>query len=104
MIATEKTHIISTPGILGGKPRIDGTRIAVEHIAIDYNNGERPEEIADNYEGITLADVFAALAYYFDHKTMIDERIEAGIKRVEELKKNTPPSPLINKLKTEGRT
>lgn len=95
MITIEKRHIVATPNVLGGKPRIDGTRIAVEHIAIAYNSGQRPEEIVDNYEGILLSDVFAALTYYFDHKDEIDKRIEEGKKFVKKLRNNTPPDYIL---------
>lgn len=75
MAVTQRKHIIATPGVLGGKPRIDGTRIAVEHIAIAYNSNLSIDEIVESYQGITHADVFAALAYYYDHKGEIDAKI-----------------------------
>ncbi len=71
-----KKHIVATPGVLGGKPRIDRTRISVEHIAIAYNSGLSIENIVESYQGITHSDVFAALAYYYDNKEEIDAKIK----------------------------
>lgn len=85
MAALEKKHIVATPGILGGKARINGTRIAVEHIAIAYNSGQSIDEIVESYQGITHADVFAALAYYYDHKEEVDAMIKQDEQEYEKL-------------------
>ncbi len=56
--------IVSTSGIVGGRPHIAGTRISVRTIAIWYKHGSTPEEIADQYDHLNLARVYTALAYY----------------------------------------
>jgi uncharacterized protein (DUF433 family) len=35
----ERVRIVSTPGICGGKPRIDGHRITVKHVVLDHQRG-----------------------------------------------------------------
>lgn len=71
-------HIEVTPGIAGGKPRIAGHRITVAQIAVWHERlGKSADEIATEYD-LTLADVFAALAYYFDHRLEIDLSINEG--------------------------
>ena len=83
-------HIAITPGILGGKPRIAGHRISVEDIAVWHNKmGRAVEEIADTYN-LSLSDVYAALAYYHDHREEIDKSIDDGEKLVAEMKKEIP--------------
>jgi uncharacterized protein (DUF433 family) len=72
--ATDITHIVSTPGIRSGKPRIRGHRIAVHDIAIRSREGLHPEEIAELYR-LTLGEVHAALSYYYDHRDRIDREI-----------------------------
>lgn len=68
-------RIISTPGTVGGKPRIKGRRIAVQHIAVwHYQMGQSVGEIAREYD-LDEADVIAALDYYATHKAEIDARI-----------------------------
>ena len=90
-----EARIVSTPGTCGGKPRIDGHRIKVEHIAVMYERmGMTPDEIVTELPTITLAHVHAALAYYYDHKQQIDTDIEEGKRFVEELKAKSPPSKL----------
>ena len=58
-----------------GKAHIRGRRITVEDVAIWHERlGRSADEIAAEYD-LTLADVYAALAYYFDHRDDIDRRI-----------------------------
>lgn len=72
MTTVSKEHISKTPGICGGKACIAGHRIRVMDIVVMNERwGFSPDQIADQYPGITLADVHAALAYYFDHPAEI---------------------------------
>ncbi len=89
------SQIVSTPGTRGGKPRIDGHRITVQDVVVWHERmGMSPDEIVSAHPTITLAQVHAALAYYFEHKDQIDADIEEGMRSVEELKAKTPPSKL----------
>jgi uncharacterized protein (DUF433 family) len=75
-VKTLDQHIEITPGVAGGKPRIAGRRITVQNIAIWHEwKGHSADEIATEYD-LTLADVYAALAYYYDHHLEIDEAIK----------------------------
>ena len=91
-------HIEITAGIAGGKPRIAGHRITVQDIVIWHERmGRSVEEICSEY-GLMLAEVYAALAYYFDHQAEIDQSMENQEDFVKELRKRTP-SALEQKLK-----
>lgn len=69
-------RIVRTAGIRGGKPRIAGHRITVSDVAIWHERmGMSPDEIVSEYPTITLSDVHAALAYYFDHRDELDRDI-----------------------------
>lgn len=83
-------HIDCTPGVAGGKPRVAGHRITVQNIAIWHERlGRSADEIASEYD-LTLADVHAALAYYFDHRAEIDRSIQEGEAFTEALRQGTP--------------
>jgi uncharacterized protein (DUF433 family) len=91
-------HIEMTPGVASGKPRIAGHRITVQNIAIWHERmGMTADEIASEY-ALSLADVYAALAYYWDHREEIEESIKADDAFVAELRRKTP-SVLKEKLK-----
>lgn len=82
-------HIEISPEIAGGKPRITGHRITVQNVVIWHERmGLSADEIASNY-GLSLADVYAALAYYYDHRQEIDETILADESYVAELRSRT---------------
>lgn len=83
-------HIVSTPGIVGGKPRIVDHRITVQDIAIWHERmGKSADEIALDY-GLTLAEIYAALSYYFDHRKDIDESIRESDEFVVRVRKENP--------------
>jgi uncharacterized protein (DUF433 family) len=95
----DRVRIISTPGICGGRPRIDGHRITVEDVAIWHERlGMSPDEIVSAYPSITLSDVHAALAYYYEYRAQIDAAIREGEQFVAAMKAKAPPSLLRQKL------
>lgn len=84
-------HIEITPGICGSKPRIAGHRIKVQNIVLWYERmGMSPDEIVYHYPSISLADVHAALAYYYDHIEEIRKDIEDDEVFARETKTKTP--------------
>jgi uncharacterized protein (DUF433 family) len=90
-------HIEITPNVAGGKPRIAGRRITVQDIVIWHEKlGKSANEIATEYD-ISLADVHAALAYYFDHRIEMDKQMAESKAFVEALKQKTP-SKVAQKL------
>ena len=100
MEAIKIQHITKTSGVCGGKGCIAGHRIRVMDVVLWHEmRGYSPDEIVEMFPGITLADVHAALAYYFDHR----EEINADFKRDQEVaEKLRPhfPSKLQEKLRS----
>jgi uncharacterized protein (DUF433 family) len=86
-----REHIVSTPDTCGGKPRIAGSRIRVKDVAIWHDHQRMtPSEIVSNWPHLTLASVYAALAYYHDHREEINAEIVADQAWYEEQKANSP--------------
>ena len=56
------TQIVSTPGVLGGKPRIDGTRISVEMILELLSLEWTIENIMEEFD-LTREQILATLSY-----------------------------------------
>ena len=73
-----------------GVAKIIGSRAKVRQIVMDTQNGLTPERIHEEYPHLSLAQIHAALAYYYDHQAEIDADIEAGIKMVEEMRAANP--------------
>lgn len=99
MTAIISEHIEITPGVCGGKPRIAGHRIRVQDIVIWYERQSlTPNEIVHQFPSITLADIHAALAYYYDHIEEIRQHIRESDEWVTQMAAKTP-SILQRKLK-----
>jgi uncharacterized protein (DUF433 family) len=82
-------HIVVTPGIAGGKPHIAEHRITVQNVVLWHERlGLSADEIASEYD-LSLGDVYAALAYYYDHREAIDQSIRADEDFVAEPRKMT---------------
>jgi uncharacterized protein (DUF433 family) len=89
---TEYAHIVRSADMLGGEARLSGTRIRVRDISTARDvAGLSPEEIAATvYPDLTLAQIYAALAYYEDHRVEIDEASQSESQRVDQFLKDHP--------------
>ncbi len=70
-VRTEHPHIVRHEGVCGGEPVIDGLRVSVRQVATLQLRGETIPEVAEAL-GLTDAQVFHALSFYFDHRDEID--------------------------------
>jgi uncharacterized protein (DUF433 family) len=78
-------------GYCGGKPHILGHRIKVKHIAVMHERTRMsPAQIVEDLPSITLAQVHAALAYYYDHRDEIEVEIAEEEREYEALKAKQP--------------
>ena len=62
--------IVIDPEIVGGKPVIRGTRLAVEFILAMLAAGQSESDLVENYPGLTREDILACLSYasYLAHE------------------------------------
>ena len=66
-------HISKDPRVCSGRPCVEGTRVRVVDILALHEDGLSPEQIVKEFTTLRgPADVFAALLYYYDHKSEID--------------------------------
>ena len=73
--------IAINPKVRGGRPCLAGTGLRVTDLVMAYLFHKRTtDEIASDYS-ISLAQVHAALAYYYEHKSELDEDIRQQIKK-----------------------
>ncbi len=67
----------------GGVIRVGGTRVTLDTIVRSFNRGMSPEEIVIAYPAVSLADVYAVVAYYLRHEDEINEYIREREQRAE---------------------
>jgi uncharacterized protein (DUF433 family) len=79
------TLIVSTPDVCEGRPRITGKRFSVEQIATLTKEGLSPQQILCEYDFLTLAEVHAALAYYYANQEQIEQYLVDEIAEYQQL-------------------
>jgi len=74
---TTHPYIVSLADYCGGSPVIKGTKFPVRSV-VNYVlcQGISPEELVGEFPHLTLAQVYDALSYYYDHKEAIDQDIQ----------------------------
>ncbi len=55
-----------------GVALIRGTRVHLETIIAAFHQGDSPEQIVDSFDVLTLADVYAVIAYYLNNREEVD--------------------------------
>ena len=58
-----------------GVVRVGGTRVTLDTVVGAFNDGATAEEITSQYPSLSLADTYAAIAYYLRHRNETDEYI-----------------------------
>jgi prevent-host-death family protein len=88
--------IVTTPNVRSGKPCIAGRRITASDVVIWHERMRMaPQQIAVTYD-LSLAEVYAALAYYHAHQDEIEAEIKESLRFAAALQ-HQAPSPLDRK-------
>src|SRR4029077_16318237 len=83
---------------------IDDTATKVIELALDQiAHGWSAEEIHFQHPHLSLGQIHAALAYYYDHKADFDAEIQRSLERVEQLRAEASESPIIKKIARNGQ-
>ncbi len=77
VILTEHPHIVRIPGVQNGDAIIRDKVVTVQHMVLmTHRFGQTPEQIAKEWNPhLSLAEIYDALSYYYDHKKEIDDVI-----------------------------
>jgi uncharacterized protein (DUF433 family) len=60
--------------------RIGNTRVTLDSVVAAFHRGETPEEIAQNYDALSLAEIYRSIGYYLSHQSEIDRYLEHRFK------------------------
>jgi len=87
-----------------GVAYVGDSRLKVIHVVMDkLAHGSTPEEYVEQHpDVITVAEAYAAMAYYYDHKAEFDEQIEAEHQEYLALRAQAGESPTLKKARTLG--
>ncbi len=70
-----------------GAIRIEGTRVSLDSVVHHFNQGRTPEDIVRSFPTLNLRDVYAVIAYYLGHRSVVDAYIERQEVKAEELRR-----------------
>jgi len=86
-----------------GRAWVDDTNVKVIEIVLDHlAYGWNPETIQEHHPHLLLAQVYAALAWYYDHQTEMDAEIELQDERLRALRAAAAPSSLQRRARRRG--
>jgi uncharacterized protein (DUF433 family) len=97
--------------------RVGKSRVALDVVVREFNNGADPESIADAYPTLDAADLYVVLAYYIRNREAVDRYIAARRAQAEDLRREietaqpdrsrlrgkTPSPPRAEGGRKEGR-
>jgi uncharacterized protein (DUF433 family) len=87
-----------------GRGWIDDTNVKVIEVVLDKLGwGLSPEEIRAGYPNLSLAQIHAALSYYYDHQAEYDAEIARQSEEADRLRAASLSSPLRQKLRAMGK-
>lgn len=76
--------------------RIAGSRVSLDSVIYDFLSGLSPESIVDNYDTLTLEQVYGAITYYLAHRDALDAHLQRNRAKFEALRLQTRAShPLL---------
>jgi len=80
----------------GDSYRITDTRVSLDSIVYDYLSGLSPESIADNFDTLSLEQVYGAITYYLSHRDEVDQHLMRDREKFDALRKEAREShPLL---------
>src|SRR5579872_717957 len=87
-----------------GVAYIHGTRMKVSQIAAEATQlGYSPQQIQEAHEHLSLAQIHAALAYYYAHRAQIEAEIERRSRSVQEMQAKIRPVATRKELEARLR-
>ena len=99
VVETRYEHIVLDDA---GVPRIVDTTMKVIELILERDAyGWSAEELHFQHPYLSLGQIYSALAFYADHQEALDHDIDRRRKRVDDLRKVTPVSPLVARLKAQ---
>ncbi|MGH9874330.1 MAG: DUF433 domain-containing protein [Pyrinomonadaceae bacterium] len=84
--------------------RISGTRVSLDSVVHDYLSGLSPDSIANNFDSLSLEQVYGAITFYLSHRTEIDRHLMSNRAKFDALREKAREShPLLYRKLEEMR-
>ena len=98
-VKTQYEHIVLEDNV----PIIAGTTMKVIELVVEkMAYGWSPEELHFQHPYLSLGQIYSALAYYWDHASEMERDLERRLQFVEQVRRPSRLSPLVDKLRLKG--
>jgi uncharacterized protein (DUF433 family) len=85
-----------------GVMRVGDTRVRLDTVITAWKQGDSPEQIVENFDVLNLADVYAVLSYYLNHRPEVEQYLEqnrqAGERSRAEMERHFPQAGIRERL------
>lgn len=69
-----------------GVMRVGKTRVRLDTVITAWKHGDSPEQIVENFDALDLADVYAVISYYLNHRAEVEAYLEQNRREAERLR------------------
>lgn len=99
----ETTYEITFTRTNAGVLRIDDTRVSLDSVVIAFEQGATPEQIVQDYDSLTLGQVYATIAYYLHNRAEVDSYLIARSERRADLRSQHDQAGIRERLLARRR-
>ena len=78
-----------------GTIRIIGSRIPLDTIVYEFNQGATAEQIQDSFPSLSLRSIYGAIAFYLEHQVVIEAYLRSREQEATELRRMIESRPEI---------
>lgn len=103
MMTIETTQTVPLTLTDEGTIRITGSRVSLDSIIHHYRLGATAEQIAYKFQGLRLADIHSAIAYYLSHREEIEEYLRTQEAKGDALQQQLESDPNYQAAMSEMR-
>src|SRR6266581_4318446 len=103
MIALDTTQNVPLTATENGEIRITGSRVSLEAVIGQYEQGGTAEQIQESFSTLKLADIYAVISYYLNHREQVDEYLHEQETKAQALRDSIEVDPVYRAKLTELR-
>lgn len=86
MVPSSPTETLPLETDADGVVRVGKTRVTLDTVVLAFSDGATPEEIAQQYPALQLADLYSAIGYYLRHRSEVDAYLRQRAHQVDEVR------------------
>jgi uncharacterized protein (DUF433 family) len=93
MMTLETVQTVPLTMTEDGTIRLTGSRVLLDLIVHHHQQGESPEDIHEAFPSLKLADIYAVISYYLNHRAEVEEYLRQQESRAAEVRRLIEASP-----------